>query len=156
MTMSGTLYRYLADQEVAFDLLTHPHSTTSLETARLAHVPADCVAKPVLLEDEQGYLMAVIPASHRLDLGELDRQLNRHLEFAPEAEIAGLFEDCEPGAMPPLGAPWGIPEIVDDRLAEQAEVWFEAGDHEQLVHMNGETFAQVIGDARFGRFSEHL
>jgi len=44
--------------------------------------------------------------------------------------------------------------LVDDALAEQSDIYFEAGDHEQLIHVSAETFQTLLGDdARHGRFS---
>ena len=59
----------------------------------------------VMLEDDKGYLMAVVPASHKADLGAMHRQLNRELGLATDRELVELFKDCEPGALPPLGSP---------------------------------------------------
>ena len=56
-----------------------------------------------MLEDDKGFLMAVVPASHKVDLAAVRRQLNRELGLATHRELVELFKDCEPGALPPLG-----------------------------------------------------
>ncbi len=156
MTMAKRVESYLLERDVDFDLVDHPHSATSMETAQLAHVPGDRIAKSVLLEDERGYLLAVLPASYRVDLGELHRQTRRNLGLATERELGALFEDCEPGAVPPLGPLYDIETIIDDTLAEQPDIYFEAGDHEHLVHVSGEAFETLLGDARHSEFSRHM
>lgn len=153
MSMAETLTKYLHAQDIPYDLLHHPHTATSIEAAQAAHVPGDWVAKTVLLEDDDGYVMAVLPATHRIDLGELHRQMHRRLGLATEAELSSLFVDCEVGAVPPIGRVYGIDTIVDDSLAEQAEIYFDAGDHEQLVHVSGEVFGSLLGDVEYARFS---
>ncbi|MBI5041705.1 MAG: YbaK/EbsC family protein [Gammaproteobacteria bacterium] len=153
MSMAETLTKYLHTQDVPYDLLHHPHTATSMQAAQAAHVPGDWVAKTVLLEDDDGYVMAVLPATHRIDLGELHRQMHRRLGLATEAELTSLFMDCEVGAVPPIGRVYGIDTIVDDSLAEQAEVYFDAGDHEQLVHVSGEVFGTLLGDVEYAHFS---
>lgn len=155
MSMAETLTKYLHAQDIPYDLLHHSHTATSMEAAHAAHVPGDWVAKTVLLEDDDGYVMAVLPATHRIDLGELHRQLHRRLGLATESEVANLFVDCEPGALPPIGCAYGIDTIVDDSLAEQAEVYFAAGDHEQLVHVSGEVFGDLLGNVEYASFSYH-
>ena len=72
----------------------------------------------MLLEDERGYVMAVLPASHRVDLKKLRRKLHRKLELATEEELGEIFRDCEIGAVPPLGAAYGVPVVYDDHLRE--------------------------------------
>jgi Ala-tRNA(Pro) deacylase len=127
-----------------------------MESAQLAHVPGDRIAKSVVLEDERGYLLAVLPASCRVDLGELHRQTRRNLGLATEYELGALFEDCEPGAVPPLGPAYDLETIVDETLAEQPDIYFEAGDHEQLVHVSAEAFETLLGEAQHTDFSRHM
>ncbi len=156
MSIASGVINYLVDRHVNFDVVSHPHSATSLETAQSAHVSGDRLAKSVLLEDDRGYLLAVLPASCRVDLGELHRLTSRNLGLATEYELGALFEDCEPGAVPALGPAYDLETLVDDTLAEQSDIYFEAGDHEQLIHVSAETFDSLMADARFSHFSRHF
>jgi Ala-tRNA(Pro) deacylase len=155
MTISARLKWYLDSHGVKYEIVPHPHTGTSLGSAQAARVPGERLAKSVLLEDERGYLMAVLPASRRISLRDLEDQLERQLELASEAELSQLFGDCEVGALPPVGAAYGIPTVVDDSLMNAPDVWFEAGDHEDLVHMRGLEFLTLFTGARHGRFSRH-
>lgn len=156
MGMATRLNQFLNEHQVEYEVLTHPHTASSMETAEAAHVPGDKLAKTVILEDDQGYVMAVLPASHKVDLGTLHRELNRPLGLASEPELDRLFSDCELGAIPPIGTAYGLETIVDDTLAEQPDLYFECGDHEHLVHMNGETFVNLLEGARITHFSRHV
>ncbi len=156
MAIAIRLEDYLIEQGVEYDVISHPHSSTSMETAQLAHVPGDLIAKSVVLEDDRGYMLAVLPASCRVDLGELHRLTNRNLGLATEFELGALFEDCEPGAVPPFGTVYEMDTIVDDSLAEAPDIYFEAGDHEQLIHVSGETFETLMGEAQHSEFGRHL
>ncbi|HXF46274.1 MAG TPA: YbaK/EbsC family protein, partial [Burkholderiaceae bacterium] len=73
MSMSHRLADYLERHHVRYELCAHPHSHTSAQTARLAHIPEHQLAKSVLLEDDEGYVMAVVPADTRVRVGELAR-----------------------------------------------------------------------------------
>jgi Ala-tRNA(Pro) deacylase len=154
MSIAPRLAWYLDATGVRYEVLPHPHSSTSLETAREAHVPPERLAKPVLLEDERGYVMAIVPASHRVDLVRLNHQLHRDLELAREREIADLFHDCDRGAMPPVGGPYRVPTVYDDALAASPEIYFEAGDHEDVVHLRGSDFLRLLEGSLHGRFSQ--
>jgi Ala-tRNA(Pro) deacylase len=154
MAIASTVSRYLAEYDVPYVVMGHPHTATSAESASVAHVPGKLLAKSVVLEDAEGYLMVVLPASRRLDLGELQRQLKRRLELANEYELGSLFSDCETGALPAIGPAYGLETLVDDALAEQPEIYFEAGDHEQLIHVSAEVFETLMGETtRHGNFS---
>ena len=156
MAIAIRLADYLIEQGVDYDVISHPHSSSSMETAQLAHVPGDLIAKSVVLEDDRGYMLAVLPASCRVDLGELHRLTNRNLDLATEYELGALFEDCEPGAVPPFGTVYEMDTIVDDSLAEAPDIYFEAGDHEQLIHVSGEAFEMLMGEAQHSEFGRHL
>ena len=153
MTIAATQQRYLVQQHAQYDLMLHPHTESSHETAEAANVPEDHIAKAVVVKDGVGYAIVVIPANNQLRLNHLRHDLHRNFELASEAEIAGLFEDCEPGAVPPLGPAYGIETLLDETLTGLADVYFEAGDHEQLVHLSGEEFQSLLGGARRGHFS---
>ena len=74
--------------------------------------------------------------------------------MANEEQIETLFIDCEPGAVPALGAAYGLKVIVDDSLAKEPEVFLEGGDHASLVHVSGSTFQQLLADARHAQFTD--
>jgi Ala-tRNA(Pro) deacylase len=156
MSIAHTLEDYIVQQGIHYDVVMHPHTRSSMETAEAAHIPGDALAKAVILEDEDGYLMAVVPATHHIRLGKLRQQLRRELRLSTEHDIARIFKDCVTGAIPPLGMLYGLPTVVDDALAERSDLYFEAGDHEELIHLDGSEFDSLYATARHGRFSSHL
>jgi Ala-tRNA(Pro) deacylase len=157
MSMSPRLSSYLEQRGARYELCAHDHSRTSVQTARLAHIPEHQLAKSVILEDDAGVVMAVVPADSRVRIGELARMLDRHdLHLADERRIAQVFTDCEIGAVPALGMAWGVETIVDDELRESAEVYIEAGDHEHLLRISDEQFAALMRDAKHGSFCRHI
>ncbi|HEU4649962.1 MAG TPA: YbaK/EbsC family protein, partial [Croceibacterium sp.] len=134
MSIPERLSNYLDQRGVRYEVCTHEHSRSSAETARAAHVPPHQLAKSVIVEDDAGCLMAVVPADRDVLLGPLSRLLERkHLRLADESRIAALFSDCDRGAVPALGMPWGIETVVDDELEANEVVYFEAGDHERVL-----------------------
>jgi len=153
MTIAATQQRYLIQRDAEYDLMLHPHTASSHETATAAHISEDHIAKAVVVKDASDYAIVVIPASNRLKMNTLRHELNRDLRLATEDEIAGLFDDCEPGAVPPLGFAYGIETLLDESLTSLADVYFEAGDHEQLVHLRGEDFQALLSGARRGYYS---
>ena len=153
MSIASTVKWYLAAHDLSYEILQHPHTSSSEETADAAYIWGDQLAKSILLEDDRGYLMVVLPASHRVDLRKLRAALNRKFEFATESEIAEIFSDCEIGAVPPLGTAYGIPVVYDDHLRKLGSVYFEAGDHGDLVYMGGAEFMSLFENAGHGDFA---
>jgi Ala-tRNA(Pro) deacylase len=156
MTIASTVRRYLAGQGIDYAILSHPITGSSSETAQSAHISGNCIAKTVVLRDGDvgdGYLLAVVPASHRLDLDLVRGCLGRSVTLASEQEIGRLFPDCDLGAIPPLGQAYGLDVVLDDSLAGLDEVCFEGGDHRTLVRVGCEQFREMMSGARHGRFS---
>jgi Ala-tRNA(Pro) deacylase len=155
VTTAPKLTNYLDSFGARYDLVTHDPAMSSLRAAEVCHVPPDCVAKAVVLLDDDGYLLAVLPASHHLRFDDLEHQGHWPVRMATEDEIEELFPDCAHGAVPPIGAAYGIKTIVDDSIVELPDVYFEGGDHTTLVHMSGPAFDRMLGDAEHGCFSTH-
>ena len=156
MGIAITLKEYLMDHGAHFDVIEHVRTTSSLETSEVAHVPGDRLAKTVLLGDEDRYLLAVIPATHRLEIGKLSDIVKHRLELISESEMASAFSDCEIGAIPPLGEAYGIDTWVDPSLLDQPEVFFESGDHCALIRMSGDEFRALLKDSRQIPMSQHI
>ena len=107
MSIAPTLARYL-DQHANYDMMVHEPTPSSTRTAEMCHIPGDRLAKGVVLRWGDGYLLAVIPASHHIELPELQKQLGDPIALASENEIGELFRDCVRGAIPPIGDCYGL------------------------------------------------
>ena len=153
MTIAGTINSWLNKHHVKYELVPHHNTATSHESALAAHVMDDHIAKAVILKDKKGYAMAIIPASDWLKLKSLQEETDRTFELAEEEEAIKLFKDCQPGAIPPLGPAYGLETYLDDRLMTLANVFFEAGDHENLVQVDGVGFLKLLKGVRHGHFS---
>ena len=155
MAMATTLQDFMQLQDIDYDVVMHKPTMTSSHTAQSSHVSGDQLAKAVVLKQEDGYLLAVLPASHHLHMGALQRLLDRPVGLATEAEVTRLFDDCAEGAVPCVGAAYGLKTFVDDSLSGQTDLYFEGGDHESLVHVTDDQFGVLMADALPGHFSTH-
>ncbi|RZT36902.1 aminoacyl-tRNA deacylase [Cupriavidus agavae] len=154
MAMAGKLARCLGRNESRYDIVRRPDGMTA--TASAPPVPRDRLARAVLLEDRRGYLVAVIPASHRLKLAELRAQTGRELTLAHGDGVREVFRDCRADALPAVGMAYGTQTWLDDSLLGHPDVYFEAGDHEALVHMHVDEFAVLMADAPRGHFAHRV
>ena len=153
MAMAETIECYLLQHRVDYELVAHPRTYSSHDSAKAAHVAEDHIAKAVIVRDEQGYAMVVIPGDHWVKLESLQREADRDFVLAAESDVTRLFPDCEPGAIPPLGPAYGLDTFLDESLTSLANVYFEAGDHIDLVHVNGNAFHDLLKGVRHGHFS---
>ena len=153
MSIPLRLSQYLDQHQVHYEVSEHRWSRSSAQTARLAHVPPRSIAKSVILEDDAGLVMAVVPADKYVMLGRLGHLLSRHeLHLSDERHIAAVFADCDRGAVPPVGMAWGIDTVVDAELEENDPVYLEGGDHQRLLRLSRDQFRALMSPARHGHF----
>jgi Ala-tRNA(Pro) deacylase len=157
MFVSHVVMSYLDRLGVEHDIVTHRHTACSTETARAARVERMQLAKAVLMRSNQDYVLAVVPASRHVNPSALQRLLGTEaITLADEEELPFIFRDCEAGALPIVGSPFGLKTAYDDELLQLGDVYFEAGDHEHLVHMRHDDFARLVGGEPHGRISRAL
>ncbi len=156
MTIAKRLKAYLENADIPYELVSHPRTMTSAESAEAAHISGERLAKSVVIHHELGHLLAVVPSTHRIDLGTLQSLAGTRLGLAAETEIGEIFADCDLGAVPPVGSAYGIDVVLEESLCDLPEVYFEGGDHRTLVRATGDAFASMMKDARRGQFSHHV
>jgi Ala-tRNA(Pro) deacylase len=152
MPIAPKLQNYL-DQNVEYDVISHEPTMSSARTAEVCHIPGDHFAKGIVLSRNGSYLLAVLPASHHIQLPALRDQFGEDVELAKEDEIAQLFRDCAPGAVPAIGKCYALEAVIDESISDAPEIYMEGGDHATLIHMGQSQFKQLTGEALRGRFS---
>jgi Ala-tRNA(Pro) deacylase len=137
---------FLDEQGVGYEVREHRAVKTAVEEARAAGVPAGEVAKTIALRDDDRYRLAVIPASHRLDLAKAREALGagKSLRLATEREMQSDFPQFEVGALPPLGPILGAPEVLDGRLLEHEQILCNAGDHRHGLLLDPHELVEIV------------
>jgi Ala-tRNA(Pro) deacylase len=144
MPLNERLRSFLDSQHADYTLSVHPKAFTAREVAYAEHLPAREVAKTVVVFGDAEYHMVVIPASKLVDFQELRPALGlSQVRLATEDELNNLFPDCELGAMPPFGGPYGLTVYLDSSLAGEPEITFNAGTHREVLHMRTAEFRRI-------------
>ena len=130
------VHDFLHRQDVGYEIL---HHTPTYDAQRLAQAVSESgyhVAKTVLLKSDADYLLAVVPATHTIDLADARLRLRSdYLALASEEELAERFPDCEMGAVPPFGSQYGMTTLVDESLSRAEDMVFEGNTHDEAVRM---------------------
>jgi len=153
MAISNTLKRYLDHSGIAYEMVPHHFAIASQKIAEAAHVSGQRLAKGVLLRDDQGYLLAVLPSPLHVEVDELNELLDRKLDLVEEDEIHQLFPDCDVGAVPPVGDAYMVEVVLDTELCDEPDIYFEAGSHVELVRVGGTDFQTLLKGAQHLRFA---
>jgi Ala-tRNA(Pro) deacylase len=156
MAARQRLEKYLREEGVSFDIVTHSVAYTAQEVAAAQHTPGRRLAKVVLVDADGTLRMLVLPASYRIDFPKFKAVLEADkVRLAREEEFAGTFTDCEVGAMPPFGNLYGLPVYVDSSLAEAREIIFKVGSHTTSMKMSFSDYERLV-DPQIVDFSVHL
>jgi Ala-tRNA(Pro) deacylase len=144
---------FLTSRQIPFERLHHRPVYTANRMAQALHVPGREVAKTVLLRTGNGYALAVLPATHQVDLDQVREDLGTdNVAMATEAEMDQLFPDCERGAVPPFGSLYDLPTVVDESLADDESIVFDANTHEDAIRMAYRDF-EALEHPRRGHFA---
>ena len=145
MFVSERLRDYLDSQHTRYEWLPHAMAFPAQEVAHTLHVSGKHFAKAVMLQADGRPVMAVLPASYRLNLHELKAELAvKHVEMLPETELSNICPECELGAFPPVGSLYGVETLVDRSLGQSEEIVFNAGSHTDAVRMKYADYAYLV------------
>lgn len=139
------LRNFLDSRRIKYVTITHSPAYTAMETAHAAHVRGKEMAKTVIVKLDGSMAMLVLPASYRIYPDLLrDAVGAKTVELAGEEEFADRFPGCEPGAMPPFGNLYDMDVFVDQALAEDEEIAFNAGTHTELMRMSWLDYEELV------------
>ncbi|MBZ5659356.1 MAG: YbaK/EbsC family protein [Acidobacteriia bacterium] len=144
MTMPSRLKAHLEQAHVSYTRIPHIPARSSQYAASLLHVPGREVAKTVALRAGKQVVLAVLPASYRVDLEKLAGLVGAPVQLIGEEECSELFPDCQSGAVPPFGELYGLPVYLDEALAEDPEIVFSAGTLSDGIRMGNADFVHLV------------
>ncbi len=156
MSVTNRVKQMLDEQKVGYTQHTHAPAYTAQEVAGAEHVPGREFAKTVMLTDGDEFVMAVLPATRKIDLPNFKKVVgNKKLRLATEDEFKGLFPNCETGAMAPFGNLYDLPVYVDRSLKEDEKITFNAGSHQDTIQISFADYERLV-EPEMAEFSESL
>ena len=151
-----TIHEFLRGRNVAHETLLHRPSPSAAHRAQSVHVAGARVAKAVLVRAGSGCVLAVLPATHRIDLERLGSALRMTgLSIATEDELEAAFPDCERGAVPPFGSLYNLRTVVDASLAAGSEIIVEGNVRHEGLTIRYRDFEAIESPIR-ARFAEPI
>ena len=155
MAMVKRLQEFLDSHGVKYEVTPHREAFTSQEIAAASHVSGKAMAKVVIVKRGTGMVIAVLPAACKVGTDRLEKIFGTPgVTIAREHEFAGLFPDCDTGAMPAFGNLYGLEVYVDEELAKYPRIVFQAGNHHELVTMEYADFARLV-QPKVAEFCSH-
>ena len=139
------LKAFLDSQNVKYVSVIHSPAYTAQEIAASAHLPGKELAKTIIVTIDGRMAMAVLPANRKVVLQDL-REItgSDQVRFLAELKFKDRFPDCELGATPPFGNLYGMKVYAAESLAENEEIAFNAGSHEEIVELAFRDFERLV------------
>jgi HD-like signal output (HDOD) protein/prolyl-tRNA editing enzyme YbaK/EbsC (Cys-tRNA(Pro) deacylase) len=153
MVLPANIREFLEREQVAYQMLPHPRTSTLAQAAQACDVPVSQLVRAVVLADERGLLMAALPADHVLDFEALRSLLQRDVELVAGNLLESIFDGCEPRSYPPLAPAYNLDVVVDSAVTDLEVVTFEPGVHTTLIQVSQYDFRKLVGQASTGSFS---
>ncbi len=136
---------FLDRHDIRYITIIHSPAYTAQAIAHIAHISGKELAKTVILKVDGELVMAVLPATHKVNLDIFRDSIGaRSVEMAAERDFLDTFPGCELGAMPPFGNLWDVPVYVAERLTEDETIAFNAGSHTELIQMSFADFERLV------------
>ncbi len=145
MEISKKIVKFLERHKIYYQVVVHPKTFTSMETAQAGHIPGRALAKVVMAYSKGKDIMVVIPSNRVVDLLKLSTALGTHdVRLEKEREFKSAFPGCEAGALPPLGPLYHMPCYVDETLKENEHIYLNAGNHEECLQVETRQFLKAV------------
>jgi HD-like signal output (HDOD) protein/prolyl-tRNA editing enzyme YbaK/EbsC (Cys-tRNA(Pro) deacylase) len=151
MAIAEKIKSYFDKRRILYDIHELVPFISLLQAAELGGIPPESLVRGVVLKDELGLLLVVLPATHGVNEDALSKMLHRRVELAEEEQIKAAFPDCLPRFIAPIGEAYGVRTIIDDSLVGAATLYFSAGDAASLIEVSGKEFFSLSGNARLAR-----
>jgi len=149
MPIPTRISEYLDSQHVSYQSYKHSPAYTAQGIAQAQHVSGKKVAKVVMIMADNRLIMAVVPASYRVDLNRLGQLMSASwIRLATEEEFKDVFPECELGAMPPLGNLYNLDVWIDESLRSHTYISFNAGTHAETIQMSFSDFDRLVQPKR--------
>ncbi|MBW0148898.1 HDOD domain-containing protein [Marinobacter arenosus] len=150
MALAARLERFLARKGLPY---------TDLRIDQVANLDAAVIAsgqpqadfiQATLLIDISGVVMAVHKFDSSLDMDAVHQLTGRNLQPLTARQTMRLFSDCDPGFIPPIGAAYDLPVLVDEDVARAERVLLSGGTDHGLLDMEGRHLRLALAGGRTG------
>ena len=143
MSIPKTTKKYLDKKLAKYDELAHKTVYTAYDLAQTLRKELKEIGKSLLIATDKAYILAVVPAHMRLDLGKLKKALKAKKVKIPDEKVMVKVFRVKPGAMTAFGGLHNIEVWVDKGLLKTKDVILGAGSFTDSVRMKARDFIKM-------------
>lgn len=143
MSIPAKTKKYLDKKLAKYEALSHRTVYTAYDAAQTLKRELREIAKGLLIATDKAYVIAVIPANMRLDLGKLKKALQVKKVSIPNEKLMVKVIKVKPGSMTAFGGLHRVEVIVDKSLLKTKEIILSAGTLTDSVRMRAKDFIEM-------------
>ncbi len=152
-TCIDKLEQYFAAQRIYYEIQEHRTAYTIQEVAAVLHEKGAHVAKVFIARADDKLIMLVLPSHLKVDFDRVKEVTGaKQVQRAREIEFVHVFPDCDVGAMPPFGKFYDMPVYIDQMLALQPFIVFQAGSHRETMKIATSDYMRMV-EPTIGEFA---
>jgi len=153
MAIPKTTKTYLDKKMVKYDELAHKTVYTAYDLAQTLQKELKQIAKSLLIATDKAYVIAVVPAHMRIDLGKLKKALKAKKVTIPKEQVMVKIFKVKPGAMTAFGGLHQVEVWVDKSLLKTKDIILGAGSFTDSVRMKAKDFIKME-QAKLANFTQ--
>ena len=144
---------YLDKEMARYDEITHRTVYTAYDAAQTLRRELKDIAKSLLIASDKAYIIAVVPANMRIDLGKLKKALRAKKVSIPNEKLMVKIFKVKPGSMTAFGGLHQVEVWVDRSLLKTKDIIFSAGSFTDSVRMKAKDFIE-LEQAKLANFAK--
>lgn len=134
---------YLDKKMAKYDELTHKTVYTAYDVAQTLRKELKEIAKNLLVATDKAYIIAVVPAHMRIDLGKLKKALKAKKVSIPKEKVMVKVFKVKPGTMTAFGGLHKVEVWADKSLLKVKDVILSAGTFTDSIRMKTKDFIEL-------------
>ena len=131
---------YLDKKLAKYEALTHKTVYTAYDAAQTLRRELKEIAKNLLISADKAYIIAVVPAHMRIDLGKLKKALKAKKVSIPGEKVMVKVFKVKPGTMTAFGGLHKVEVLADKSLLKVKDIILSAGSFTDSIRMKTKDF----------------
>lgn len=143
MPISKKILNHLDKNKVKYEILKHKTVYTAFDLANTLKKKLSEIAKTLLIKADNRYVLVVLPAHYKLDLGKLKKILkSKKVEIVKEKVMSRVLK-IKPGAMVPFGTLHKVGVVLDRTLLKTERIIMGAGSFTESFRLKIKDFLKA-------------
>lgn len=153
MAIPKTTKKYLDQRLAKYDEIAHKTVYTAYDAAQTLRQELKSIAKSLLIATDKAYIIAVVPANMKIDLGKLRSAVKAKKVSIPSEKVMVKAFRVKPGAMTAFGGLHKVEVWADKSLLKTKDIIISAGNFTDSVRMKVKDYLK-LEEAKLANFAK--